>query len=195
MSTAVAIPQGKGLGALIGRSVRLMWWVFTMPAALIVILASGSLTGLVYIHALSGVLWTGADIFMAVLFGPVLNRLEPPLRKRVTGYFLPRSLVYMFLMSVTCTTAGYYLAQRLGVTSGLSPLHGVFVAAAVFGIALFIQGVGFILPTNLRVYLEVEKEDPDLGKVQRLLRRFIYFVSMQAILQVAIMFVMALFLI
>ena len=180
-------------GTLIRRSLRLMWWVWIFPVALIVALVSGNFLALVYVHAISGVLWTGADLFLAFILGPVMRSLDPPQRKRVMASVVSRTLVYMFLMSATTTTAGYYVARAMGALDPTSSLHGVALAAGIIGIALFIQGVGGILPTDFRLYLETAKESPDPDLIRHLLRRFLGLVTSQAMLQLAVIFVMTLF--
>lgn len=178
---------------LIGRSLRLMWWVWAFPVALVVALASGNFPFLVYVHAITGVLWTGADLFLAFVLGSVMRSLDPATRGRVMAAVVSRTLVYMFLMSATATTAGYYVARDMGVLAATSPLHGIGLVAGVFGVVLFIQGIGGILPTDFLLYLETSRPEPDPDRVRRLLRRFLLLVSSQALLQLGVIFVMTFF--
>ncbi len=55
---------------------QLAWWVLSFPVALVAALALDSLYLLNWVHVLSGVLWTGADLFMGFIVGPVLRSLE-----------------------------------------------------------------------------------------------------------------------
>jgi len=50
-----------------------------------------------------------------------------------------------------------------------------------------------LLPTNLMVYFEMRREIPDGARIGRLMRRFVYAVALQGVLQVAIIAVMARF--
>jgi hypothetical protein len=50
-------------------------------------------------------------------------------------------------------------------------------------VAMLIQGLGILLPTNLRVYYELRKSEPDMARIQRLMRRYVKVVATQAILQ------------
>jgi hypothetical protein len=34
---------------------------------------------------------------------------------------------------------------------------------------MFVQGLGILLPTNLRIYFEMRKNEPDMSRVQRLM--------------------------
>ena len=56
---------------------------------------------------------------------------------------------------------------------------------------MLIQGLGILLPTNLRVYYELRKSEPDMARMQRLMRRYVKVVATQAILQFVIIFIMA----
>ena len=56
---------------------------------------------------------------------------------------------------------------------------------------MLIQGLGILLPTNLRVYYELRKSEPDMARIQRLMRRSVKVVATQAILQFVIIFIMA----
>jgi hypothetical protein len=58
---------------------------------------------------------------------------------------------------------------------------------------MLIQGLGILLPTNLRVYYELRKSEPDMARIQRLMRRYVKVVATQAIHQFVIIFIMAYF--
>jgi hypothetical protein len=66
-------------------------------------------------------------------------------------------------------------------------------AALAIVTLMFVQGVGILLPTNLKVYFELRKEHPDGEKIQRLMRRYVKVVAIQAVLQFTIIFIMAKF--
>src|SRR5215217_5690742 len=85
--------------------------------------------------------------------------------------------------SVT-TTAGYFLASKMGLITVESPV--VYWITTVLIIVTII-----LLPTNIRVYHELRKKDPDMTKIQRLMRRYVTVVATQAILQFVIIFIMA----
>lgn len=56
-----------------------------------------------------------------------------------------------------------------------------------------IQGLGYLLPTNLRVCFELQKPQPDGAKVGRLMAGYFYVVASQGVMQVAIIVIMAKF--
>ena len=55
---------------------------------------------------------------------------------------------------------------------------------------MFIQGLGILLPTNLRIYFELRKNGPDMSMIQRLMKRYVKVVATQAVLQFVIIFIM-----
>jgi hypothetical protein len=56
---------------------------------------------------------------------------------------------------------------------------------------MFIQGLGILLPTNLRIYFEMRKNKPDISRIQRLMRMYVKVVAIQAAMQFVIIFIMA----
>jgi len=58
---------------------------------------------------------------------------------------------------------------------------------------LTVQGLGVLLPTNLFAYLEMRKPVPNVARIGRLMRRYVYAVAFQGVMQIAIIVVMAKF--
>ena len=56
---------------------------------------------------------------------------------------------------------------------------------------MFIQGLGILLPTNLRIYFEMRKNEPDMSRIQRLMKMYVKVVAIQAAMQFIIIFIMA----
>ena len=70
----------------------------------------------------------------------------------------------------------------------------VWIAAALaITTALTVQGIGILLPTNLRVYLEMRRPEPDGARIGALMRRYVRNVALQGAMQIAIIVVMARF--
>jgi len=67
--------------------------------------------------------------------------------------------------------AGYFLAAKMRLFVLRPPLVYWIVALTIIVVVMFIHGVGILIPTNLRVYFELRKSEPDLAKVQPLMRR------------------------
>ncbi len=56
-----------------------------------------------------------------------------------------------------------------------------------------IQGLGILLPINLKVFFEIRKENPDGARIRRLMGIYVKLVASQAVLQFAIIVVMVRF--
>jgi hypothetical protein len=58
---------------------------------------------------------------------------------------------------------------------------------------LTVQGLGYLLPMNLKLYFEIQKPVPDPEKLGRWMRTYVKVVAIQGTMQVAIIVVMARF--
>jgi hypothetical protein len=169
---------------------QITWWVLVLPAAMIVALATNNLDLLDYTHVLSGALWTGADLLLGFIIGPVIRRLTPEQRKAVVQYLTPRTRIYIPDVALTPATAGWFLANRLGFWPG-SPDRDWIIAALVVTTILAVQGLGIILPNNVRILRELQREQPNTDRISRLNRVNLMLAGIQGALQVLIIFIMA----
>ncbi|MFL6392977.1 MAG: hypothetical protein ACJ71E_13135, partial [Nitrososphaeraceae archaeon] len=144
-----------------------------------------------YVHVFTSMLWTGTDIFMAFLLGPVLRNVSLSTRKEVISWLMPKMVFFMPTVSAVTTTAGYFLASKMGLITLQTPTIYWILAVLVIVIAMLIQGLGILLPTNLHVYFELRKTEPDMSKIQKLMGRYVKVVAMQAVSQFIIIFIMA----
>lgn len=162
-------------------------------AVMVIAILSPSLWLLNWVHVMSGTLWTGIDLFLGFVIGPVLRRLPFEARRAVIGALVPRTLLLMPTLAIITGTAGWFLAQRLGYLDlGYPEFYWVAAALAILTV-LTVQGLGILLPTNLRVYFELQKPQPDSERVGRLMRWYIYVVAVQGLMQIAMIVVMARF--
>lgn len=162
-------------------------------AALIVALQSHQVRFLLYVHLFTGILWTGTDFFMGFILGPILRRLDLPTRRAVITRLMPRMLFYMTPIAIITTTAGYFLAQWQGFFLLPYPAAYWVVAAGVVAVIMTVQGLGILLPTNLMVFFEIRKENPDGAKIARLMRFYVRVIAIQAVLQFVIIAIMVKF--
>jgi uncharacterized membrane protein len=144
-----------------------------------------------YTHVLSGVLWTGADLFLGFILGPVMRRLNPLQRKAVITYLVPRTLLYMPVLALTTGTAGWYLSNWQGLLLPENPMRPWVFAALVIIFILTIQGMGILLPNNLRIYRELQQPEPNIERIVRINRTNLTLSGVQGVFQVLIIFVMA----
>jgi hypothetical protein len=172
-------------------SVRSNIWITVPIGALIVAILIANFLLLNYVHVFTSMLWTGTDIFMAFLLGPILRGVSLSTRKEVISWLMPKTVFYMPTVASVTTTAGYLLASKMGLITLQTPVLYWISAVLIIVVAMLIQGLGILLPTNLRVYYELRKSELDMARIQRLMRRYVKVVATQAILQFVIIFIMA----
>ena len=163
---------------------------FALMAAAIV---GSSLWFLNFVHVMAGALWTGIDLFMGFVIGPVLRRVSLETRRAMIAGIIPRTLILMPTLSIITSTAGWFLAVRLGFLDLGYPEFWWVIAALAIVTVLTVQGLGYLLPTNLRLYFEIQKPAPDHAKLARWMRTYVRVVALQGAMQIAILVVMARF--
>jgi hypothetical protein len=141
----------------------------------------------------SGGLWTGIDLFMGFVIGPVLRHVSLDTRRSMIAGIIPRTLVLMPTLSIVTSTSGWFLAVRLGFLDVGYPEFWWVIAALAIVTMLTIQGLGYLLPANLRLFFEIQKPVPDHLKLQRWMRTYVRVVALQGTFQIAIVVVMARF--
>lgn len=128
---------------------------------------------------------------MAFLLGPVLRNVSLSTRKEVISWLMPKMVFYMPTVAAVTTTAGYFLASKMGLITLNPPVvYWISVVLVIVSI-MFIQGLGILLPTNLRIYFEMRKNKPDISRIQRLMKMYVKVVAIQAAMQFVIIFIMA----
>ena len=146
-----------------------------------------------FVHVMSGVLWTGIELFMGFVIGPVLRHVSLDTRRAMIAAIIPRTLILMPTLSIITSTAGWFLARRMGFLNVGYPEFWWVIAALAIVTVLTVQGMGYLLPMNLRLYFEIQKPAPDADKLVRWMRRYVRVVGVQGLMQLAIIVVMARF--
>jgi len=162
-------------------------------AAMTVAILGSSLWFLNFVHVMSGALWTGIDLFMGFVIGPVMRRVSLDTRRAMIAGIIPRTLVLMPTLSAITSTSGWFLAQRLGFLDLGYPQFWWVIAALGIVSVLTVQGLGYLLPMNLKLYFEIQKPSPDPEKLKRWMRTYVRVVAVQGVMQIAIIVVMARF--
>ena len=146
-----------------------------------------------FVHVMCGVMWTGIDLFMGFIVGPILRRIDVAARREVIVRLVPRTLFLMPTLAIITGTSGWYLAKDLGYLDLAWPQFGWVAAALTLVTLMTIQGTGYLLPTNLRVCLELRKPNPDGEKIGRMMKSFFFAVACQGTMQVVTIVIMARF--
>jgi len=146
-----------------------------------------------FVHVMCGVMWTGIDLFMGFIVGPILRRIDVAARREIIVRLVPRTLFLMPTLAIITGTSGWYLARDLGYLDLPWPQFGWVAAALALVTLMTIQGTGYLLPTNLRVCLELRKPAPDGDKIGRMMKSFFFAVACQGTMQVVTIVIMARF--
>ena len=162
-------------------------------AVMVAAILSPSLWFLNFVHVMAGALWTGIDLFMGFVIGAILRGVSFETRRNIIAGLIPRTLILMPTLSIITSTAGWFLAVRMGFMDLGYPEFWWVIAALAIVTVLTVQGLGYLLPANLRLYFEVQKPQPDGEKIGRWMKTYVRVVAVQGAMQVAIIVVMARF--
>ena len=188
-STAVAEP----FWIVAGIDFRNLIWCAIAFGIMVAAINSDDAWSLRYVHVASGVLLTGADILMGFLIGPIIRGLQFEARREFTLKLLPKTLFIMTTLGIIAPTSGWYLAVQHGYHELPFPEFWWVAAALAVAAILAIQGIGILLPTNLRAYLEIRKESPDFSRVASIMRIYFWTIASQGLMQVLIIVIMVKF--
>jgi hypothetical protein len=162
--------------------------LFVPIIALVLVLVYGNLLALNYLHVLTGGTWTGIDLFMGIVMGRILKGLEPPARTQVIKKLVPLMLFLMPALATVAITSGINLASQMGMLTFASPM---IIAAVVIVVILSVQGFGIIMPTEIRIFLELRKKEPNRDRIIKWGMRNVKLAGSQGVFQVVLIFVMA----
>ncbi|NNN20646.1 MAG: hypothetical protein HKL80_01415 [Acidimicrobiales bacterium] len=118
---------------------------------LIISIASNSLWAIDFFHVVAGGLWTGVDLFVGFVIGPILGRLSIPSRMEFSKKFMPKMLLLMPTLIVCTLAAGWQLASHLGFILTSYPHHNLIVASFIVVGIMSIIALGILEPANLTI--------------------------------------------
>ena len=170
-----------------------LWYAALAIGVMIAAIVSHDRWFLNFVHVICGVMWTGIDLFMGFIVGPILKRIDITARREVIVRLVPKTLFLMPTLAIITGTSGWYLAKQLGYLDLAWPQFGWVAAALTLVTLMTIQGTGYLLPTNLLVCLELRKQNPDTEKISRMMRSFFFAVACQGTMQVLTIVIMARF--
>lgn len=162
-------------------------------AVMVVAIVWGNLWFLNFVHVSASLLWTGIDLFMGFVLGPILRRVDVPVRREIVTRLTPKTLFLMPAVSIIGGTTGWFLAVQLGYAAFDWPAYGWVAAALTLVTLMTILGLGFLTPVNVMVCLELQKPAPDMAWIRAWMSRYFYAVAAQGTMQIAILVVMTKF--
>ena len=106
--------------------------------ALAYALTAGTMQQHMYVHVMAGVLWTGIDLFMALVLGPVLGGLAVTERSQVFQRFTPKMTFLMPTLALVTIAGGITLALDMGYFPHAEPWLAILTAATLLPALLLI---------------------------------------------------------
>jgi hypothetical protein len=196
-----------------------------------------------YVHVMTGLLWTGTDIFLGAVLGPVVGGLSKEQSAAVFERLTPKTSFFLPSMAFVTIAGGITLAQRLGLFPNAEPWLALFTAVNLIPILLLlgwrlnawsdwrwqapfavvtvgslawvgltvgrlqmttplvlvalgivtllsVQGFGFLLPGEIRMYVEMTSENPDPGVISAIGQQNAKLGGVQGLFQLVLIVVM-----
>ena len=172
---------------------RYLAYALVALAAMVAVIELGNFWLLNFVHVSTSLLWTGIDLFMGFVLGPILRRVEIPVRREIVRRLTPKTLFLLPTIAIIGGTTGWYLAVQLGYTAMPWPAYGWVAAALTLVTLMTILGIGFLTPLNVLVCLELQKPAPDMTWISKWMPLYFYAVAAQGLMQIAIIVVMTRF--
>jgi flagellar biosynthesis protein FliQ len=157
---------------------------------LVVAIATNKLWAIDFFHVVGGGLWTGIDLFVGLVIGPILGRMSIQSRIEFSTRFMPKMILIMPTLVVVTLAAGWQLARHLGNLSAHYPDHAWLVASYVVVAIMAVVALGFLEPANVAVLFELKKPQPNGELIGRLMKRFVYTAGITGVMQVATLVIM-----
>lgn len=195
---AQALPQ---LGALAGSEPRQRSAIQIVPVkglplvaviviGLIAAIASDSRWALMFYHVAGGGLWTGIDLFVGLVIGPIIGRLSIPARAEFSARFMPMMVLIMPTLVVMTLASGFQLGLDLGNFAPSSPNHAWLVGSFIVVGVMATIALALLEPANIAVLFEMNKPHPNGQVIASLMRRFVYTAGITGLMQVATLVIM-----
>jgi hypothetical protein len=172
---------------------RYLAYALVALAVMVAVIEIGDFWLLNFLHVSTSLLWTGIDLFLGFMLGPILRRVDVPVRREIIRRLTPKTLFLLPTVAIIGGTTGWYLAVLLGYTAMPWPAYGWVAAALTLVTAMTILGIGFLTPLNVLVCLELQKPVPDMNWISTWMPRYFYAVAAQGVMQIAILVVMTRF--
>jgi hypothetical protein len=159
-------------------------------ALLVVAIVGNWLWALDFFHIAGGGLWTGIDLFVGLVIGPIIGRMSVQSRTEFSIRFMPKMLLIMPTLVTMTLASGWQLGRRLGDIAVDYPQHWWLTASYIVVGVMAVIALGILEPANLGVLFELKKPEPDGEIIGRLMRRFVYTAGITGVMQLATLVIM-----
>ena len=167
--------------------------VFVVPSLIFMLTAvvGGWFWALEFGHVAYGAAWTIIDLFLGFVLGPMMGRMPVRARLELISRLMPQISLLLPTLVIVTLVCGFQLALRLGtIYEGYVRHEWILASFAIVGV-MTIVALGVNEPTNLAVLFELRKRRPNLARIDRLMKRFIYSAAILGLMQVATLIIMA----
>lgn len=145
---------------------------------------------LVFCHVVGGGLWTGIDLFVGLVLGPILGRLSIAARAEFSARFMPKMVIIMPTVVMMTLATGFQIARKMGNLYATSPNHPWLIASFCVVGVMAVIALGILEPANIAVLFEMNKPVPNGEVIGRLMKRFIYTAGITGLMQIATLIIM-----
>lgn len=170
--------------------VRGLPFVAVALVGLIAAIASNKLWALDFFHVVGGGLWTGIDLFVGFVIGPIIGRMSIPARIEFSTRFMPKMLLIMPTVVTMTLASGFQLARASGYLDTSYPRHAWVVASFMVVGVMAVIALAYLEPANLAVLFELKKPQPDGLVIEKLMKRFVYTAGITGVMQIATLVIM-----
>jgi hypothetical protein len=157
---------------------------------LVVAIATDSRWALDFYHVAGGGLWTGIDLFLGLVLGPIIGAMSLPARLEFSSRVMPKLLLIMPTLVTMTLGSGFQLARKVGNLAPHYPNHAWLVASYVVVGVMATIALGLLEPANLAVLFELRRPNPNAARIARLMKVFIYTAGITGLMQIATLVIM-----
>src|ERR1700730_1780826 len=148
--------------------------VAVVLVGLIVAIATDSRWALDFYHVAGGGLWTGIDLFVGLVLGPIIGAMSLQARLEFSSRVMPKLLLIMPTLVTMTLGSGFQLARKVGNLAPHYPNHAWLVASYVVVGVMATIALGLLEPANLSVLFEMRRPNPNTARIATLMKGFIY---------------------
>jgi len=164
--------------------------VAVVIVGMIVAIATNSQWALDFYHVVGGGLWTGIDLFLGLVLGPIMGTMSIPSRVELSSRLMPKLLLIMPTVVTMTLGSGFQLARKLGNLSATYPHHAWLVASYIVVGVMAVIALGLLEPANIAVLFELRKPNPNVARIGKLMKVFIYTAGITGLMQIATLVIM-----
>lgn len=187
----VAQPRERGAGGAVEivplRGLPIVAAIFVL---LLVAIVGNWGWALMFFHVAGGGLWTGVDLFVGLVLGPILGRLPVEARIEFSKRFMPKMMLIMPTLVTVTLASGWQVARLYGFLAWPYPMHWWVTASFIVVGVMAIIALGVLEPANLAVLFELNKPRPNGQLIGSLMRRFLYTAAITGVMQLATLIIM-----